>query len=239
MNLDSLTIWSGALLFARTSALLLALPMLSNLVPPMIRVFTAVILTWALLPVFPGPSEVPPDLASLLLGVLGAVGFGLLTALSIQAVVWAFQAAGNVIDLQIGTGSAQLLNPALGSVSAPLGQFHAILASVLVFVTDGHHLVIRGLSAIPRIDGIPGAMDVVMLTIQTATVAAVQIAAPVISATILIDIASALVARAVPQAQPYFLALPAKLVVGLGIVAVGLPALAIAAKVLVTNLTIW
>lgn len=239
MSLDSLTIWSGALLFARISALLLALPMLSNLVPPMIRVLTAVILTWALLPVVPGPSEVPPELASLLLGVLGAVGFGLLTALSIQAVVWAFQAAGNVIDLQIGTGSAQLLNPALGSVSAPLGQFHAILASVLVFVTDGHHLVIRGLSEVPRIDGIPGAMDVVMLTIQTATVAAVQIAAPVISATILIDIASALVARAVPQAQPYFLALPAKLVVGLGIVAVGLPALAIATKALVTNLAIW
>jgi len=239
MSLDSLTVWSGVLLFAKTSALLLALPMLANLVPPMIRVFSAVILTWALLPVVPGPKEVPLELASMILGILGAIGFGLLTALSIQAVVWAFQAAGNVMDLQIGTGSAQLLNPALGSVSAPLGQFHAILASVLVFVTDGHHLVIRGLTSNPSVEGLHGVMEIVAITLQTATIAAVQIAAPVISATILIDIASALVARAVPQAQPYFLALPAKLVVGLGIVAVGLPALALAAKAIATNLTLW
>lgn len=229
MTLDALTVWSGTLLFAKFSALLLASPMLGTLVPATVRVFAALGLSWSLLGVAPVPEAVPADLASLLLGVASSAASGLLTGLALQAVVWAFQTAGNVLDLQVGTGSAQLLNPAVGSVNAPVGQFHAVLGSVLVFLTDSHHMVVRGLVSAPGPTR-GSAFDAVVAALGGSTAAALQIAAPVMAATVLIDVASALVARAVPQAQPYFIALPAKLAFGLLIVSLGLPALAVVAR---------
>lgn len=51
----------------------------------------------------------------------------------------------------------------------------------------------------------------------------IQIAAPVIAVTVLIDIASGLVNKAVPQSQPFLLSLPAKLAVGVVVLGLGLP----------------
>lgn len=236
MSLDELTIWSGTLLFAKFSALLLAAPMIGTLVPVTVRVFAAAVLSWSLLPFAPGPDAVPPDLAALALGVASAAAAGLLTGLAMQAVMWAFQTAGNVLDLQVGTGSAQLLNPAVGAVSAPVGQFHAVLGTVLVFLTDSHHMVVQGLLRTPAPTA-SGAFGAVLGALEASTGAALLIAAPALCATVLIDVASALVARAVPQAQPYFIALPAKLGAGLLIVALGLPGLAVVAKALAEALS--
>jgi flagellar biosynthetic protein FliR len=236
MSLDELTVWSGTLLFARFSALLLAAPMIGTLVPVTVRVFAAAVLSWALLPFAHGPDAVPKDVVSLALGVASSAAAGLLTGLALQAVLWAFQTAGNVLDLQVGTGAAQLLNPAVGTASAPVGQFHALLGTVLVFLTDSHHMVVQGLLQSPPPTS-HGAFGSVLGALEASTGAALLIAAPALCATVLIDVASALVARAVPQAQPYFIALPAKLAAGLLIVALGLPGLAIVAQGLARALT--
>jgi flagellar biosynthetic protein FliR len=54
-------------------------------------------------------------------------------------------------------------------------------------------------------------------------VVALEIAAPVLIALIVADVAFAIVARAVPQMNIYFVGLPLKILVGLGVVAASLP----------------
>jgi flagellar biosynthetic protein FliR len=57
-----------------------------------------------------------------------------------------------------------------------------------------------------------------------------QIAAPVAAVSVVIDAAAGLVNKAVPQTQPFLLALPAKLMVGIILLGLGLPAMVVATQ---------
>jgi flagellar biosynthetic protein FliR len=57
----------------------------------------------------------------------------------------AFQAAGSFIDLQIGLGSAQILNPMTQQAVTLFAQFKYWLALVLLLMMNGHHMMIQGL----------------------------------------------------------------------------------------------
>ena len=59
---------------------------------------------------------------------------------------------------------------------------------------------------------------------------AVQIAAPVAAVAVLIDVVAGLINKAVPQTMPFLLAMPAKLIAGMFALALGLPALVVAAR---------
>lgn len=235
MQLDSSFVLQFAAIFVRCGAMMLSSPLYGGAVPVNIRVMAAGVISLALTPVV-GPL-IDLDVQSLAgLGLMMGreAIFGLLIGMCLQFLLAAIQIAGSFADMQLGLGSAQLFNPQIGGQTSPLGQFKFWLATVILFLLNAHQLMFRAFVASFHLKGAPiggGEMlsSGVMLLSQL-LVLSIQIAAPVVAVTVVIDVAAGLINRAVPQTQPFLLALPAKLALGLVTLAFGLPALVVAVE---------
>lgn len=237
MSLDTTFILGFIAIFIRCSAMLMASPLYGSGTPVTIRVFAAAIISLSLTPVI-GP-ELNFEVGSLVeLGmVMGREAlFGLLIGLCMQFLLSAIQVAGSVSDMQMGLGSAMLFNPQIGGQSSPLGQFKFWLGLVMLLVMNAHHVMFQAFVASFQLQGSPmgpGGIDFVTAgttLLGQLFVLSIQIAAPIIAVTVVIDVAAGLINRAVPQTQPFLLALPAKLGLGLLALSLALPALVVAVQ---------
>ena len=188
----------------------------------------SVVLSLCLVPVLQGHiGAVPLNLIQLTTSVLHEVLMGLLLGSFMQILVASMQIAGAFLDVQIGTGSAQIFNPFLGSTASPIAQFKVMLATVLIFMLNGHRMMIVAFTKSYSLSGpnLEKMQPHFLSFLGQMTLLSLQIAAPVAAVTIVIDLAAGVVNKAVPQSQPFLLSLPAKLAAGVVIMSVGLPAL--------------
>jgi flagellar biosynthetic protein FliR len=216
--------------FVRASAMLASAPSFGVSVPVSVRVLLAAILGATAAPMLPA-APVPESWLGLILLAGHHAAFGLVLGGCLQMLAQAFTAAGSIADLQIGLSSAQLFNPSMGANGAPLGLFKNMLGVTLIFSMDGHHLIFNAFYK-----SFQSTLTPAQLAEQTPTVIlpmaaqflglSLQMALPIIAATFLIDLAAGLINKAVPQTQPFLLALPAKLSLGLLAAALALPAAA-------------
>ena len=228
MKLDDHFLFSALCVFTRCTAMLLSAPILTSVIPVVIRVMTGIVLSFSLLPVlqpFIGP--MPTDILSLVLGIAREAVIGLIIGGFLQILVASVQIAGSFMDVQIGTGSAQIFNPFVGGAASPISQFKAMLATVLILQLNGHRMMI---AAFAKSFEMPGPQlgplhnELVTFLGQTGLLS-LQIAAPVAAVTIVIDLAAGIINKAVPQTQPFLLSLPAKLAAGIVVIGLGLPTL--------------
>jgi flagellar biosynthetic protein FliR len=122
-----------------------------------------------------------------------------------------------------------------GGTSSPLSQFKFLLGLVLLLIMNGHHFMFQAFvhsysMAGPGLERIPEMQATLVSFIGQVSLMALQIAAPVAAVSVVVDAAAGLVNKAVPQTQPFLLALPAKLMVGVLALGLGLPAMAAATR---------
>lgn len=127
-----------------------------------------------------------------------ALGFGVLVLFS------AIQAAGDLIDLQVGFSLAAVVDPLSGAQAAPIARFQQLMAMVLVFTINGHVLVVR--AYLRSVEAVPGGeLDLGKLGSQltallsTFMIAAVEIGLPVLAALFCAEVALGLLGKAAPQ----------------------------------------
>jgi flagellar biosynthetic protein FliR len=109
-------------------------------------------------------------------------------------------------------------------------QLYFLLASVLFLALDGHHFLLLSLAesfeavplgATPHVSG-DVALRVAEMT-GSALVVGVRVALPILVVSLLLDVTLAVLARAVPQIQVFFLGLPVKFGLGLAILLLTVP----------------
>ena len=182
-----------------------------------------------------------PALASTL--ALGPAGWVILVArellvgvtvgLCAGAVFRAAEAAGRLVDILRGANMAEVLSPTSDERTSPTGDLYLFVAVMVFLELGGLRLfavaLARSYEAIP-IGSPPSAAALrpaaELVTLATAKLleSAVALAAPVLVALWLADVALGVVGRAAPQIPIYFAAMPAKALLGLGMVLVGLGA---------------
>ncbi|MCW5939349.1 MAG: flagellar biosynthetic protein FliR [Fimbriimonadaceae bacterium] len=228
MTLNEHTLIGCVGVFARCTALLLSAPPFGSMVPVNVRVLLSVVLALALYPVVaPWMPPHPDSLFGLFGYVVREAMFGLLIGGVLHLAVLALQMAGAFLDVQIGTASAQLFNPMLGMTSTPVSQLKMMLGFVVLFLLDAHHVMFRALvfsfesATVSRGLMIQGLLD----TLSMAVIVSLQIAAPAVAVTAIVDLSAGVVNKAVPQTQPFLLSLPFKLGVGIFMISIGLPIL--------------
>jgi flagellar biosynthetic protein FliR len=203
-------------------------PFSTRNVPPMMKVGIAAALAVALgsdLRDLAVPLEAGPLLAAAALQVFAGVALGFVGVLLFAA----FQAAGTFIDLFGGLTVAQLYDPLTQQTSSVFGRFYHLLAIVLLFAVDGHLLLVQGFltsfSAAPfTLPGTTGDLSSGLVEgLGLFFLAALQIAAPLLAALFLADVAIGLLARSAPDLNVYFLGLPAKLLLTITLVGLTLP----------------
>ncbi len=130
---------------------------------------------------------------------------GLLIGGLISLVLQAAQMAGAMLDLHVGLGMSQTLNPISGISVTVISQFKYMLGVVIFLSANAHHLMIQAL--VDKLQPYaPALTTAAMPAIQHSVIAllgamcmlAVQIAAPVTAVSLVVDAALGLIAKAVP-----------------------------------------
>jgi flagellar biosynthesis protein FliR len=215
----------------RLGALFVLAPGLGSIrAPASFRVFLVIALAAALVPLAaPGPA---PSLAgspgALLASALNEIVVGGLLAFGLFAAFGAFMLSGRAIDMQIGFGIANLLDPISRTHGPLLGTALNLMGLAVFLAADGHHLLLRGLALsfarVPPGTGLPG-LDPGALAAQfgVAFSLGLAIAAPVLVLLLLIDLGLAVMSRTMPQWNVFFVAMPVKIFAGLVVLALSVP----------------
>lgn len=138
--------------------------------------------------------------------------------------------AGHIIDTQIGFGMANVFDP-MTNVQIPItADFYAVLATLFMLVTDSHHLLIKAIADSYVVLPPGGARfggDVVRqlvdLFYQTLLIG-FKIAAPLVAAILITDVALGIISKAMPQMNVFMLGMPLKLIVGLIVILITIAA---------------
>ena len=230
MKLDEALLSAFLLVFLRCSAMMLASPMFgAQNTPVQIRIFTTLSISGALTcALAPHMGHAPANMYALAAAALQECVAGLLLGAFVNLALQAAQMAGAIMDVSSGLAMSQELNPITGVPVTILSQFKFMLAIVVFLCANGHHLMLQAFAqsyqAVPNLTPAVITQNAVGL-ITSISLLAVQIATPVLGASMIVDAALALVSKAVPQMQTMMVGGPAKTAICLTAVAFSLPVL--------------
>lgn len=226
VTLDGVPLIAYVLASIRLVAWLVIVPPYSSrAVPTLVKTLLALSLALVVAPDL-HDADVPTDTGPLIVAavqeaLIGAT-MGFLTFLVFAAV----QAAGDLVDVFGGFSLAAAFDPMSQTFNSVHGKLFAMLATMLLFASDAHLLVIGGLlrsfETLPL--GTAWQPDDVTEVVTTAFgiffVSAVQIALPLIAVLFVADLGLALLTRVAPQLNAISIMFPAK--IGLTLLVVGM-----------------
>ena len=198
-------------------------PFSGRTIPNTAKVVLALGLAFA---VAPEGGRIPLDTVGLLFNVGTQVLVGLAMGFVTHLLLAAVAAAGSLIDVFGGFALAQAFDPLSMNQNTVFGKFHQMLATVILFVSGGHLMVLGGLlrtfhflplGTTPDWSGAP---DVMVTAFSMFFVTAVQIALPMIAVLFVADLGLALLTKVAPQLNAINVMFPAK--IGLTLLLLGL-----------------
>ena len=171
--------------------------------------------------------QAPVSLAQLVAWGASEIVLGAALAFGLAAAFAAFLLAGRLMDFQLGFSVANLIDPVTRTQAPLIGTGLNLLAVTLFFAVDGHHLLLRTLAL--SLEQFPPGHSLAAL--DFGAIAAhfgalftfgLALAAPVLFAILLLDLAFALASRSMPQMNVFIVAIPFKIALGLVVAALSL-----------------
>ena len=218
------------LVLARISPLFVVAPLFSSRqIPARVRTIVACALAVGITPIAMHGQHIPNDVLALFGMVLKELLVGLAFALSLALLFAAVSSAGSLLDMLVGFSFGAIVDPLTGNQSAVLTQLYGLVALAVFVAIDGISWVVAGLARTFDLVPLTAAPDVsslgagVIATFTTIFSAALQVAAPVLLAVVITDVAFGVVTRVVPQLNVFAVGFPVKVVVGMLVVAASLP----------------
>jgi flagellar biosynthesis protein FliR len=207
----------------------MVLPGLSPLAwaPAFVRIVMMLAFAWLTVLTLPAGAlaQMPAWPFGVLLAALGELLIGIIFGLAFLLPNGAIHSAGWLIDMQAGLGAANLFNPANNSgTESLLGHALMLTATVLFFSLDLHVQLFKGVAASMRWlplgqAGLHVGVEGFMAMLGRSFMAGLMVVAPVVIGLFCVDLAVGYASRSMPQANVYFLALPLKVAVALGLLA--------------------
>jgi flagellar biosynthetic protein FliR len=221
------------LILCRITSFFLTAPVFSSRnVPPMIKLGLAFYVSLIVFAALGRQSPAEID-ALYVLSILKEILTGVVIGFTANLFFMAVQMAGGLIDIQLGFGMANLIDPVTGT-SAPLtGNLKFMLAMLLLFSFNGHYYLLQAIMA--SYDWLPldnslwtrlysGQMtEFLTRSFGTVLSLAFQLAAPLVVSLFLVDIGLGILAKTAPQFNLFVVGLPVKIAVGLLILLLLIP----------------
>lgn len=231
MNLTADVQWLSSVLLAsvRVGAVFLFTPILAvTQVPVRIRVLIVLGLAAVLVTSLPAlPAHTPHSLGALLQSGAMELLVGVVMAFGVLCAFAVFNVAGRILDSQMGFGVADLIDPSTQEHTALMGAFLSMVAVMVFFLIDGHHLLLRGLAysfkTVPLGQGL-SEMNLSAIVAQFGYMFAFALMAiaPAMFGILLLDIGMGVMARSMPQVNIFFVSFPLKIFLGLVLTAVSI-----------------
>ena len=220
------TAFSLALVRA-TAWIFISPPFNTRIVPTSIKVGLSAALALAAAPHLKSTAVelgTAPFIGALVTQAVVGVALGMITMLLVNAI----QAAGSLIDIFAGYSMAAVYDPLADHSAAVFGRFYQLVATTLLFATNGHLILVNGFfrsfDAIP-VNGL-AANDMASVftdNLGVFMIASLEVAGPILACLFLSEMTLGLLARAAPSLNVFALAFPLRIVVALLLVGVALP----------------
>jgi flagellar biosynthetic protein FliR len=220
-------VFVGGMVFARVGAMIMTMPGLGDTPTPVrLRMAFALLMCIVVAPVVASTlPQTPPTLGELIGDMMREVLIGLAIGGILRIFMAAMAIAGEVISISTTLSFAQTTNPTQGQQNTTLATFLSLMSMVLIMATNLHHLfigaMVRSYTLFPY--GHPEPIgDFAQLAIRTTSGAfalGIQLTAPVLAFSLIFNIATGLVGRAMPQFQIFFAAAPLQVMLGLSLFA--------------------
>jgi flagellar biosynthesis protein FliR len=169
-------------------------------------------------------SGASPFLVAAPIELLIGVALGLSTALAFAVV----ETIARLVSIQMGLSLGAVFDPVGGEASTPLGPLFAVMSGLLFLTLNLHLAVIRLLAdsftSLPLGGAWPaGLFGAAARLVALGLELSVRVAMPLALILLLTELAVALVSRAIPQINVFFLGLPLKILVGIALIALAMP----------------
>ncbi len=132
--------------------------------------------------------------------------------------------AGQLIDMRIGFGMVSVFDP-LTNIQIPItADYYIIIATVMMLITDSHHILIQAIVDSYNIIPIGKAIfegGVIKHTISLFTnvfALGFKIAAPITVSILVTDVSLGIISKSMPQLNVFMLGMPIKILLGLSII---------------------
>ncbi|MAF32114.1 MAG: flagellar biosynthetic protein FliR [Magnetococcales bacterium] len=223
LDLSSIFLFPLFLIFARLGACIMVYPGLSDIsISVRIRLLLAVFCSLAMFPILePSMPLLPASNLKLLEFVLIEMAIGVMMATSARLFMAAMHVAGELVSFSAGLQASNLFDPSLGGNSTAPSLLLTMMATLLVFVTNLHHVmllaVMESYNMFPA-GGLPllgDAAKAVTQVVSNLFLIGFKLAAPVVAVGFLIYAGLGVFNRLIPQLQVFFVAMPLTIVVGL------------------------
>lgn len=227
-------VFAFMLVFVRLGAMFMFLPGFSAAyVNRKARLAIALLLTMVIVPVvLPTLPVMPEGVTELLALVIHEALVGLFMGLFAQFLMAALTVAGSSIGRDTGLMNAMVFDPVTESQGAMVISFLTLVALVLLFALEIHHLIIQALVSsygmfAPGGDTfiLSDVVNVLTSSLDDAFELGLQIAAPFLVFNLTFQVGMGLLSRLSPQMNVFFIALPLQIMFGLVVLAVALPAM--------------
>jgi flagellar biosynthetic protein FliR len=224
---------AGLLIFARFMGFIITAPILSRKDIPVPAKFSLVlILTISFIGIL-HPSQ-PPAGTSLILSCILNTAFGALIGFIVSTIFLTITSSGDMINLQMGLSASSIFDPNTKEQTSDIGRFFGFLGTILFINAGGLYWMFsafeRGFTIFPLynttipLDQILNLNYLILLTSNVLFIG-LQLAAPVLMATLAMDIILGIISKTAPQVNVFQLSFLFKPVLGVAILIIILPLL--------------
>ena len=208
------------LVFARVFSILATVPFFGTTqIPAQMKIGLSYFLVLILFPLIPLPHSVPGGLFYFLL-VGKEVVLGLIIGYVSTILFFAVQLGWDIVDLQMGFGIVNVINPVSNIQVSLMSEFQYLMAVLLFVVMNGHYYLLLALSESFRILPL-GQMHMNVHAFNTVNgflsrmfVVAVELSLPSMAALLVTNIALGYLSRMVPQMNVFFIGFALTLFIG-------------------------
>ncbi|MCP5364661.1 MAG: flagellar biosynthetic protein FliR [Hyphomicrobiales bacterium] len=210
------SVFGAFLILVRVGAIVAMLPGFNaNYVTPRIRLVLALAITLMLMPILsPSLPRQPSTPVSLMILVAGEGVVGLFIGGIARVVFSALHAAGTMAAYFASLANAIVQDPVADNQSSTLAGFFAILGMVLIFITDLHHLMLRGIVdgyqifPVGQLPALEGVAETITRLVSESFSMGLQLAAPFLIVGVGYQVGLGLLGRLMPQLPVFFVGLP-------------------------------
>ena len=204
----------------------------SRAVPVTVRVWVAILLAVATYPLVKAPA-LPGGitLLSLFMALGGEIFLGIILGWIAQLLFAGMRLAGQEIEIKSGLGLIHLVDPHEGGQSGVFAAFLELMAGLIFFSMNGHHLLIQALSSSYNVFPLAGEKFVTRVlegligSAGEIFAIALRVSAPVLVGLLFTDIVLGILSRAIPQMNVFMVAQPVQFGFGVFLLMLSLPAL--------------
>ncbi len=218
------------LVLARVAPLFVVAPVFSSsMLPPKARSVGAVGLAIGLTPLAVHGQRIPTDPLSVAGLLAEQILIGLAFSFAVGAVLYAVQAAGGLNDMLSGFSFGALVDPINGNPGGVMTSLYGLIGMALFIAIGGDAWMLRGLARTFALVPLAGAAPIAGIAsgaeqaLGMVFIGAVEVAAPVLLAMVVTDIAFGMVSKVVPQVNVFGVGFALKVGVAMLVVAASLP----------------